>query len=112
MKKIYRKNKITKEYNKFYYEKSSPKVSDQEYDELKQNILFRKKYKFLKRENSPSKIVGYKPSKNFTKAIHRAPMLSLSNAFDQEDLINFEKRILNFISLKDKALLNIVQNQK
>ena len=39
-------------------------------------------------------------------------MLSLGNAFDEEDLINFEKKILNFLSLKNNNILNIVQNQK
>ncbi|MDC0326815.1 NAD-dependent DNA ligase LigA, partial [Candidatus Pelagibacter sp.] len=52
----------------------------------------------LSSKNSPKQIVGYKPSKNFNKVKHRIPMLSLSNAFDEEDLLNFEKKILNFIS--------------
>jgi|TARA_Y100000389_G_scaffold172636_1_gene181187 DNA ligase (NAD+) len=105
-KKVIEKNYIQKiklldEYNKHYYDKSSPKVSDKQYDELKKEILLlENKYRFLKSKNSPSKNTGYKPSKNFIKALHRAPMLSLSNAFDQEDLFNFEKRILNYISEK------------
>ena len=53
----------------------------------------KKKYNFLKSENSPAKIVGFRPSKTFYKVLHRVPMLSLSNAFDEEDLINFEKKI-------------------
>ncbi len=89
-------------YNKFYYDKSEPKVSDKVYDNLKAEIfLLETTYNFLKSKNSPSKLVGYKPSKNFKKALHRAPMLSLSNAFSEEDLLNFEKRILNFLSEKD-----------
>ena len=73
------------------------KVSDKEYDELKKEILsLEDKYKFLKSKESPSKIVGHKPSKNFQKALHRVPMLSLANAFDEEDLFNFEKRIYQF----------------
>ena len=85
--------------NKFYYDDNYSKVNDQEYDELKKEILeLEKKYKFLKSKRSPSKVVGYKPSKNFQKIAHRAPMLSLANAFGREDLINFEKRILNFLS--------------
>jgi DNA ligase (NAD+) len=77
-------------------------VTDKEYDELKKDILIlENNYSFLNSENSPSKTVGFKPSKNFQKLPHRVPMLSLSNAFDKEDLINFEKRILNFLS-KDK----------
>ena len=97
-----KKIKLLTNYNKNYYDKSSPLVSDKEYDNLKQDILLlEQKYKFLNSSNSPSKIVGYKPSKNFKKSLHRVPMLSLGNAFSEDDLINFEKRILNFISEKN-----------
>ena len=90
------------EYNKSYYDKNKSLVTDKEYDELKKNILIlESNYSFLNSKNSPSKTVGFKPSKNFQKLPHRVPMLSLSNAFDKDDLINFEKRILNFLS-KDK----------
>ena len=94
-----KKIKLYNKYNKHYYNNSSPKVSDKEYDELKHDILsIEKKYKFINSEKSPSKTVGYKPSKNFKKVEHRAPMLSLSNAFSEEDLNNFEKKILKFLS--------------
>ena len=97
-----KKIKLLTNYNKNYYDKSSPLVSDKEYDNLKQDILLlEQKYKFLNSSNSPSKTVGYKPSKNFKKSLHRVPMLSLGNAFSEDDLINFEKRILNFISEKN-----------
>ena len=96
------KIKLLEEYNKFYYDKSEPLVSDTEYDQLKKKILLiERKYYFLKSKNSPSEIVGYKPSRNFKKLPHRVPMLSLANAFDEVDLLNFEKRILNFISQKE-----------
>ncbi len=95
------KLKLLDNYNKFYYEKNLPKVSDEIYDNLKQEILLlEKKYHYLKSKNSPSKIVGYKPSKNFEKKAHKVPMLSLSNAFTEDDLINFEKRIINYLSVK------------
>ena len=94
------KIKLFYNYNKHYYEKNKPLVTDKEYDELKKDILiFEKKFNFLDSKYSPSKIVGFKPSKNFKKSLHRVPMLSLANAFEEEDLINFEKRILNFISV-------------
>ena len=94
-------------YNKFYYDKNRPKVSDKEYDELKTSILsMETSYKFLKSKKSPSKNVGYKPSKNFKKVSHRIPMLSLANAFVREDLINFEKRILNFLSRNQEFQLS------
>ncbi|MDC3175502.1 NAD-dependent DNA ligase LigA, partial [Candidatus Pelagibacter sp.] len=89
-------------FNKFYFEKSAPIVSDKEYDELKKEITnLEKKYNFLKSKKSLSEIVGHKPSKNFKKALHRTPMLSLANAFSEEDLINFEKKITNFLSKKN-----------
>ena len=95
--------KISKFYkhNKLYYEKSSPVISDKEYDDLKKEILnLEKKYRYLKSNLSPSKVVGFKPSKNFIKYKHKEQMLSLSNAFKKEDLINFEKKILNYINEK------------
>ena len=93
-------NEIYK-HNKLYYEKSSPVISDKEYDDLKKEILnLEKKYSYLKSDFSPSKVVGFKPSKNFIKYKHKEQMLSLSNAFKKEDLINFEKKILNYINEK------------
>ena len=97
-----KKTNLINRYNKFYYDENNPLIKDSEYDILKQEIfLLEKKYKFLKSNFSPSSSVGYKPSKNFKKISHRVPMLSLANAFSEIDLINFEKKILNFIS-KDK----------
>ena len=91
-----------KQNNFLYFEKNSPEISDAEYDKLKKEILdLENQYKFLRSEYSPSKSLGYKPSKNFKKKAHRVPMLSLANAFNEEDLLNFEKRILNFISEKE-----------
>ena len=98
-KKYKEKIKLINRYNKFYFAENNPVVSDQEYDELKAEILsLESNNKFLKSKKSPSENVGYKPSKNFKKITHRVPMLSLANAFDREDLNNFEKRILNFLS--------------
>ena len=89
-------------YNLAYYDKSAPIVADSEYDKLKKDIIdFEKKYDFLKSPNSPNLIVGFKPSKNFKKIKHKVPMLSLSNAFSEEDLINFEKRIINYLDKKN-----------
>ena len=102
------KKKIEKQYNlkvkelvrlnKFYYQHSKPIVKDEEYDKLKEKILIlEKQHKFLKSKNSPSKIVGYKPAKTFKKALHKVPMLSLANAFSEEDLNSFEKKIINYL---------------
>ena len=90
-------------HNKLYYEQNKSEISDANYDKLKLEIIeLEKKYNFLKNKNSPSKSVGYKPSKLFEKYKHKLPMLSLSNAFNKGDIINFEKKIFNFLALKTK----------
>ena len=101
-----KKIKLINKYNKFYYNESNPSVSDQEYDQLKNDIIdIEKKYPELVVKDSPSINVGFKPSKNFKKIKHKVPMLSLSNAFNEEDLKNFEKKIINFLSLNKETEL-------
>ena len=102
IKKNYNKKlKLLNHYNKKYYDESISEVSDDIYDNLKKEIIeFENKNSFLKSTKSPQLNVGYKPSKNFKKVVHRSPMLSLSNAFTEDDLINFEKKILNFLDKK------------
>ena len=100
IKKIYQsKIRDFEKHNELYYDKSSPVISDRKFDEIKAEILdLEKKYAFLYSDKSPSKSVGFKPSKNFEKFQHKVQMLSLSNAFDKKDLINFEKKILNYLN--------------
>ena len=82
-----------RKHNKLYFDQSSPKISDKKYDEIKREILnLEKKYSYLTSNISPSNSLGFAPSKNFIKSSHRVKMLSLSNAFDLEDLENFEKK--------------------
>ena len=98
-KEYVKKISLLNQYNKNYYDLSSPLVTDSIYDELKIEILnLEKNNPFLKDDKSPSKIVGFRPSKNFKKIKHREPMLSLANAFSKDDLVNFEKKIINFLS--------------
>ena len=99
IKKIYQeKIKIFKHHNFLYFEKNKPILTDGDFDKLKNEIIeLEKSHKYLKDKDSPSNSVGFKPSKNFKKATHKVPMLSLANAFTQEDLVNFEKKILNYL---------------
>ena len=98
-KKYIKKIKSLNYYNKKYYNHNISEITDSEYDNLKKDIInLEKKYIYLKSKDSPTKTTGYKPSKNFKKALHRVPMLSLANAFSEDDLLNFEKKILNFLS--------------
>ena len=104
IKEYKKKIKLIKKYNKQYYDKSSPSISDAEYDEIKKEILIlEKEHNFLKDKHSPSISVGHKPLKHFKKISHKVPMLSLANAFSEEDLQNFEKKILNFLSQNDSS---------
>ena len=90
-------------HSKLYFEKNNPQISDSEFDKLKFEIIdLEKRHNFLDDKNSPSKNVGFKPSKSFEKYEHKIQMLSLSNAFNEEDLKNFEKKILNFLGKSTK----------
>ena len=103
-KKYLKKIQLIQKYNEEYYSKNKPTVTDQAYDDLKKSIIdLENKYKFLKNKKSPSESVGFKPSKNFKKIKHKIPMLSLNNAFYEEDLHNFEKKILKFLSLNNSS---------
>jgi len=91
-----------KKHDKAYFEHDKPLISDQEYDDIKKEILeLEKKYNYLKNKNSPSRKVGYEPSNKFKKAEHDIPMLSLANAFSKENIEDFLKKIKNFLSIKN-----------
>ncbi len=108
-----KKLKLINYYNKKYYNENISEITDSEYDLLKQEIVYlEKKNKFLKSKDSPTVKIGHKPSKNFKKARHKVPMLSLSNAFNEEDLINFEKKILNFLSKNNNSNISYTAEPK
>ncbi len=98
-----KKINLLKYYNQKYYNENYSEIIDSEYDAIKKEVLsLEKEYKFLKSKDSPSVVVGAKPLKHFKKVSHKVPMLSLANAFSEDDLKNFEKKILNFLN-KDKS---------
>ena len=106
IKKIYiDKIKKLKKHNELYYSKNNPSITDAEFDELKTGIIeLENKYNYLQNKDSPSKNIGFKPSKNFQKHKHKVPMLSLSNIFNKDDLLNFEKKIKNYLNLKSDQI--------
>jgi len=104
-KKYLKKIETLNYYNKKYYDQNISEIVDADFDQLKKEIIdLENKYNFLKSKDSPSLNVGFKPSKNFKKISHKVPMLSLSNAFSENDLFNFEKKILNFLNKKKEEL--------
>ena len=97
--KYLEKIRLFQKYNKHYYNLNKPLVDDDVFDKLKLEIInLENKHNFLNHKDSPSNSVGFKPSKIFKKIKHKTAMLSLGNAFNEEDLINFEKKILNFLN--------------
>jgi DNA ligase (NAD+) len=97
---------LLQKYNKEYYINNNSLITDNHFDDLKKDIFnLEKKYVFLKNKKSPSQSVGYKPSKNFQKVNHKVPMLSLGNAFNEKDLLNFEKKMINFLSLQNTSTI-------
>ena len=111
--KYLKKIKLFQKYNKHYYNLNNPIVSDQIFDKLKLEIInLEKQHKFLNHKDSPKNSVGFRPSKTFKKVKHSIPMLSLNNAFDKNDLINFEKKILNFLNEKPNFILEYTAEPK
>jgi len=93
------------EYNYQYYVLDDPSVPDAVYDrDMQALIALEKQYPTLQSPNSPSQKVGGKALTAFEQVTHDVPMLSLDNAFDEESLLAFEKRLKD--RLKDSATLD------
>ena len=93
------KVRLIGKYNKSYYDSDAPTTTDQKYDELKKETLeLEKNYLILKKYGSINNKIGFKPSSKFNKIKHAKPMLSLANAFDNNDIKDFEKKINNYLN--------------
>ena len=93
---------LIKKHNKYYYNDDKPQISDADYDKLKNEVLdLEKKNVFLKDLNIFSETLGAPPTNKFKKINHLKPMLSLSNAFDKHGMIDFLKKIKNYLNLKE-----------
>ncbi len=94
-----------KKHNNFYFKDDNPQISDAEYDKLKKEALnLEKKNPHLKSKRSVEKIIGAPPSNEFKKIKHLRPMLSLSNAFNKENMIDFLKKLKNFLNIKTEKI--------
>jgi DNA ligase (NAD+) len=99
------KIKEIRKHNHLYYNFDKPKISDAEYDKLKKEIInLEDNYQFLKNLKLLDNLVGATPTNKFKKKKHESPMLSLSNAFDKENMQDFIKKINNFLSKSDKNI--------
>jgi DNA ligase (NAD+) len=89
-------------HDRLYYAKDAPEISDAAYDALRQrNAAIEKRFPHLVRADSPSQRIGAAPATGFAKVRHAKPMLSLDNAFDEEDVRAFFASVQNFFRSPD-----------
>lgn len=92
---------LLQEADRAYHRDDAPVMSDAAYDALKQrNAAIEARFPALKRSDSPSDKVGAAPSDGFAKVAHAVRMLSLGNAFDDEDVVEFDARIRRFLGME------------
>ena len=88
------------EHDERYYQHDAPTISDADYDGLRiRNAAIEEQFPALVRADSPSARVGAKPARGFAKRRHGVPMLSLDNAFSEQDVTDFVDRIRRFLKL-------------
>src|SRR5512139_2481916 len=82
------------EHNRRYYQLDAPVIADAEYDRLLRELLaLERQFPELQTPDSPTQRVGAAPLKAFSEVRHALPMLSLDNAFTEEDVLAFDRRI-------------------
>ncbi|WP_312113564.1 NAD-dependent DNA ligase LigA [Brevibacillus reuszeri] len=81
-------------HNRLYHEEDRPEITDQEYDQLMRELKeLESRFPELASPDSPSLRVGGEPLPFFEKVVHRTPMLSLGNAFNEEEIRDFDRRV-------------------
>lgn len=100
-------------HDRLYYQADAPEISDAEYDELRRrNDAIEARFPHLVRADSPSRRIGAPAVETFAKVRHRVPMLSLGNAFDDEEVADFAARVRRFLSLKPDDPLAVTAEPK
>jgi len=96
-----------------YYQQAAPTVSDAEYDALRlRNEAIERRFPVLVRADSPSRRVGARPGGGFAKVRHTVPMLSLANAFADDEVADFVKRVRRLLALDADAPLAFTVDPK
>jgi DNA ligase (NAD+) len=100
-------------HDQLYHQQDAPEISDAAFDALKKrNDAIEKRFPELRRPDSPSLRLGAAPAAGFAKVTHSRPMLSLDNAFDENDVRDFVARIRRFLNLPESEKLEFVAEPK
>ena len=100
-------------HDRAYYQDDAPAISDADYDKLRLRLLeLESQYPTLAKASSPSKKVGAAPLEKFGKVAHAVPMLSLANAFADEDVREFLGRVRRFLNLADDVSVDVTAEPK
>lgn len=90
-----------------YYVLNQPEISDAAYDSLKRELIeLEEQFPEFKTPDSPTQRIGGKPLEQFQKVSHKIPMLTLNDAFDEEELKEWEKRIKRLLSPSEISKLD------
>src|ERR1051325_3374324 len=101
------------EHDRRYHAEDAPTISDDDYDALRRrNDEIEKRFPKLVRGDSPSHRVGASVSAKFAKVVHARPMLSLDNAFSDEDVHDFAVRVRRFLGLTETDMLTLTAEPK
>ncbi|MDO8354398.1 MAG: NAD-dependent DNA ligase LigA, partial [Aestuariivirga sp.] len=101
------------EHDERYHGHDAPTISDAEYDALrKRNAALEDRFPELVLASSPSKRVGAAPQEKFGKVQHRVPMLSLGNAFEDGDVVEFLGRVRRFLNLPETTEIEVTAEPK
>jgi DNA ligase (NAD+) len=100
-------------HNRLYHTDDAPEISDADYDALmRRNAALEAEFPHLIREDSPSRQVGAAPAAFLAKVRHALPMLSLDNAFSEEEVADFLARVRRFLSLGEHAEVALTAEPK
>lgn len=106
-------SQLLQRYNHEYYVLDNPSVTDFEYDQLMRELMdLEAQFPELLTEDSPSQRVGGEPLDEFQQVAHEVPMLSLSNGFEDDDIVQFDRRVREGVDLPEDAAVEYIAEPK